>query len=159
MREMLEQESKKMTTRPTYKTVTVNLLKRAQFDYLLSVLAQVPLDETNPLEVVIREPVSHRSSEANRYYWHLLGEIAEQAIMRGRKFEADDWHEHCGRVVMPDTIITKDGEERSKWIELPDGSVRVISTTRLERACFAEYTQAVEAYGSSLGVLFSALKR
>ena len=57
---------------------------------------------------------------------------------------------------MPETIVTKDGETRSKWEEVPDGDAVVISTTKLERRCFAEYPTAVEAFGASLGVQFSA---
>ena len=60
---------------------------------------------------------------------------------------------------MPEKVTTKDGEVRSKWIEVPSGDPIVISTAQLERRCFAEYTTAVEAFGAGLGVQFHATPR
>lgn len=111
------------------------------------------------IEIVAREPVKVRGLDANGYYWLRLGEIAEQAWFAGKQFNTDIWHEYCKREIMPDTITTKDGEERSKWIDMPKGLPVVISTTQLDKKSFAEYTTAVEAFGASLGVLFSANPR
>lgn len=143
--------------RQKYKTVTVNLLGSDQLDHLLTLLTSVPLDREDPVEVIIRERVRQRNNGQNALYWKRLSEIAEQAIGKnGQQYDADAWHDNCGRHVMPDEVITKDGEIRSKWIERPDGSLGVISTTQLETGFFAQYTEMVEAYGASLGVRFQA---
>lgn len=147
---------KNQTARQNFKTITVNLLGRAQLDHLLALLASVPLGETNPLEVVIRERVRKRNNGQNALYWKRLAEIAEQAFVDGKSYDADTWHHYCTRYIMPDTVLTKDGEVRSKWIDTPHSEVRVISTTQLETGFFAQYTEMVEAYGASLGVCFQA---
>ena len=110
-------------------------------------------------EVIFREEVKQRGLDQNGLYWLRLGEIAEQAWFNGKQYDKDCWHEYCRRYVMPDEIITKDGEIRSKFQETPDGRLTVISTTKLERRCFSEYITAVEAFGASLGVMFSARPR
>ena len=83
-----------------------------------------------------------------------LHEIAEQGWFQGRLYSADVWHEYAKKHIMPEEIITKDGEIRSKWVESPDGSRVVISATQLAKACFAEYTEMVEAFGAGLGVRY-----
>jgi len=109
--------------------------------------------------VVIREPVKVRGLDQNGLYWLRLGEIAEQAWFGGRQYSKEVWHHYCGINIMPEKVTTKDGEVRSKWIEVPSGDPIVISTTQLERRCFAEYTAAVEAFGAGLGVQFHATPR
>lgn len=111
------------------------------------------------VEVVIREPVRVRGLDANGYYWMRLGEISEQAWLGGRQYSKEVWHHYAGINLMPEEVTTKGGEIRSKWVEVPSGDPIVISTTQLERRCFAEYTTAVEAFGASLGVQFSANPR
>lgn len=113
----------------------------------------------NGIEIVAREAVKARGVDQNSYYWLILGQIADQAYFSGKKYTSDIWHEYCRREVMPETITTKDGTERSKWIEMPKGLPVVISTTQLDKKCFAEYTTAVEAFGASLGVVYSANPR
>lgn len=113
----------------------------------------------NGVEIVAREPVKARGLDANGYYWLILGQIADQAWFKGKQFNSDIWHEYCKRELMPSTITTKDRIERSKWIEMPRGLPVVISTTQLEKKCFAEYTNLVEAFGASLGVVYSANPR
>jgi hypothetical protein len=122
----------------------------------LALIRNLPADDKHPLEILVREEVKARKLDQNGYYWLRLGEIAEQAWFNGRQFNSDVWHEYAKRHLMPEEITTKDGELRSKWIETPDGSATPISTTQLERKCFADYTTAVEAFGASLGVQFSA---
>ncbi|MDB5822207.1 MAG: hypothetical protein JWR21_911 [Herminiimonas sp.] len=143
-------------TRQKFTTRTITLVSAVQIDTALAVIPNLPIDAKRPLELVIREQVKVRGLDANGYYWLRLGEIAEQAWFHGRQFSKEVWHEYCRQNLMPESITTKDGEVRSKWLESPDGSPVVISTTLLERGCFAEYTTAVEAFGGSLGVMFSA---
>lgn len=139
-------------TRPKFQTRSIILQGDTQRATVEALARNVPLG----VEVVFREPVKARKLDQNGYYWMRLGEIAEQAWFNGRRFNADCWHEYAKRNLMPGVITTKDGVERSKWLETPDGDLTVISTTQLERKCFAEYTTAVEAFGASLGVMFSA---
>lgn len=127
-----------------------------QLAIVMALLPNLPLDEKEPLEVIIREPVKARGLDQNGYYFMRIGELAGQAWIDGKQFSKDAWHEYAKKNIMPEEITTKDGEVRSKWEPTPDGDMSVISTTRLERGCFADYTNAVEAFGASLGVMFSA---
>jgi hypothetical protein len=138
--------------REKYTTRSIILLGDPQKEIACAAIHNAPTG----LEVVIREPVKVRGLDQNGLYWLRLGELAEQAWFGGRQYGKEVWHHYCGIHVMPETIVTKDGETRSKWEEVPDGDAVVISTTKLERRCFAEYTTAVEAFGASLGVQFSA---
>ena len=145
--------------RSTYITRKIRLVGEIQRSTAEAMLRNAPLDPERPLELVLREESKARGLDQNGLYWLRLGEIAEQAWQSGRQYNADVWHEYARRELMPATITTKDGEVRSKWIEIPGGELTVISTTQLERRCFAEYTTIVEAFGASLGVLFSVNPR
>ena len=143
-------------SRPKFATRQFFLRTDTQTATLLALIPHLPLDQDNPLEVVIREPVKARGMDQNGYYFMRIGELAGQAWIDGKQFSKDAWHEYAKKNIMPEEITTKDGEVRSKWEPTPDGDMSVISTTRLERGCFADYTNAVEAFGASLGVMFSA---
>lgn len=143
-------------TRQKFEPRRILLRGPEQVERAIAVLRNVPLDNLKPLEFLVQEPSRKRGLDQNGYYWLRLGEIAAFAWLNGRQFNSDCWHEYFKRNVMPDTITTKDGVERSKWIELPDGTLTVISTTELEKACFAIYTTMCEAFGASLGVEYSA---
>ena len=138
---------------------TVYLKTGVQQQHLISLIANLPLDEENPLQVDVHDMVVGRGLDANRYYQKRIGEIAEQAWIDGKQFAHEVWHDYAKRVWMPEEITTKDGTVRSKWTEAPDGKLTVISTTLLERKCFAEYTTKVESEGAALGVQFSANPR
>ena len=144
------------STRPKFETRKIRLVGDLQLRTVLALLPNLPLDAANPLEVLIREEVKGRKLDQNGYYWLRLGEIAKQAWIGGRQFSADTLHEYAKREIMPEEITTKDGEVRSKWEVMPNGERTVISTTLLERGCFADYTTAVEAFGAELGVQYSA---
>ena len=130
------------------------LVGEAQRESAIALLQNVPLG----LEVLIREPVKARGLDQNGYYFMRIGELAGQAWIDGKQFSKDAWHEYARKNIMPEQVTTKNGDVISKWIETPDGGCAVISTTLLEKGCFAEYTTAVEAFGSSLGVHFSERK-
>ena len=138
--------------REKYTTRSIILLGDPQKEIACAAIHNAPTG----LEVVIREPVKVRGLDQNGLYWLRLGEIAEQAWLGGRQYSKEVWHHYAGINLMPEKVTTKDGEVRSKWIEVPSGDPIVISTTQLERRCFAEYTTAVEAFGAGLGVQFSA---
>ena len=110
----------------------------------VQVIGNLPVDSAHPLEVVIRAYKAKRSSEANRYYWRMLHEVAEQAWIAGKQYSADAIHEYCKRQFLG-------------TVELPGGGVVGISTATLNTAEFAAYTEQVEAWAASeLGVMFSA---
>ena len=142
--------------RSKFQPMTFLLVNSQVVQNLVRLLHNLPVDADRPLEVVIREPVRQRGLDQNGYYWHRLGEISEQGWLNGRQFDSYLWHEYAKIHLMPDLVTTKDGIERSKWMESPDGSLAVISTTLLEKGCFAQYTQLVEIFGAQeLGVRFS----
>ncbi len=121
----------------------------------IALIRNLPLCDKRPLIITVDEYKKQRSLDANSYYWMRLGEIADQAFLGGRKYNSDCWHEYAKKMLMPDEVTLKDGTVTSKWVELPDGDTTVISTTQLERKCFAEYTTCVEAFGANLGVHYS----
>ena len=85
-----------------------------------------------------------RTTQQNRRYWGkgVLAQIAEQAVVGGRQFSAEIWHE-----LMKKKFIG--------LVELPDGSVIGKSSRDLSTVKFAEFCAAVEAYAANeLGVVF-----
>jgi hypothetical protein len=87
-----------------------------------------------------------RSLEQNRRYFGpaVLGAIAEQAWLDGRRFSKDAWHEYLKR-------------EFIGQIELPGGGVLAMSSSDLNVEQFSQYMQQVEVYAAQqLGVIFEA---
>lgn len=109
---------------------------------------------TEPLyEVVIREYKSTRTLEQNALMWVRLGEIAEQAWIDGRRYDAETLHEYCKRVYLPEMC----DKGISKWTVLPSGDrVLRMSTSDLNVKEFTDYLEQVQAFGAELGVMFSA---
>lgn len=89
-----------------------------------------------------------RTPQQNRRYWGkgVLAQIAEQATVGGKQFSAESWHELFKRRFIG-------------VIELPDGSVRGMSSTKLTTTEFCDFCDAVEAYAcTELGVTFYDLE-
>ncbi len=145
----------KQSYRTKYDKRVISLSSERDRQTIIAAVTNAPMDEIKPLRVTIEETPKVRGLDQNALYWKRLGEIAEQAWLNNRQFDADTWHYYLGREVMPETITTKDGVECSKWVDAPKGDLRIISTTQLEKGCFAAYTTACEAFGSDLGVRFS----
>lgn len=85
-----------------------------------------------------------RTKAQNRRYWGggVLAQIAQQAVVNGRQFDAETWHELLKRKFIG-------------VVELPDGSVVGASSKDLSTAEFAEFCTRVEAYAATeLGVTF-----
>ena len=85
-----------------------------------------------------------RTKAQNRRYWGngVLVQISQQAVVNGRQYDAQTWHELLKRMFIG-------------VVELPDGSVVGKSSTELTTAEFAEFCTRVEAYAASeLGVTF-----
>lgn len=142
------------------KFVTRKFLLRGsdQVSALVALIPNLPIDPEKPLEVLIREEPKQRGLDLNGWYWATLTEISEQAWVGGRQYSKEVLHEYAKLNIMPDEIVTKDGVVRSKWLQMPDGSPVAISTTELEKGCFTEYVRACEAWGASLGVIFTDVR-
>lgn len=137
----------------------IMLRSSIQRDTLQALVANLPLDDKNPLEVIVREEVKPRRPDQNALMWvGPLKDIAEQAYVQGRTFSAEVWHEHFKELYLPeeaDPELTKDGYR--KYDFTPAGKrVLVGSTTELTVKGFAQYLEQVIAFGAALGVLFHA---
>jgi hypothetical protein len=96
-----------------------------------------------PLEVIVCKHKEKRRSVQNRLYWAILRDISEQAMLGGRQFSDECWHEHFKRLFVG-------------VVDLPDGRQMGESTTRLSVTEFAEYVSNVQAFAvGELGVIFS----
>lgn len=89
-----------------------------------------------------------RTGQQNRRYWGkgVLAQIVEQAVVDGKQFSAESWHELFKRKFIG-------------VIELPDGSVRGMSSTALTTSQFCDFSDKVEAFAcTELGVTFYDLE-
>ena len=85
-----------------------------------------------------------RTKAQNRRYWGkgVLAQVAEQAVVGGKQYSAETWHEMFKRMFI--------GVE-----ELPDGQVVGKSSSGLTTSEFSDFCTQVEAYAASeLGVRF-----
>ena len=106
-----------------------------------------------PLEVRVSVHKAKRSSEQNALMWVLLTQIAEQSWVAGRQFDAEVWHEHNKRELLPEE--TARGVK--KWDYLPSGDrVLAMSTTDLDVSEFSTYLEKLQAKAAvELGVIFN----
>lgn len=89
-----------------------------------------------------------RTKPQNRRYWGkgVLAQVAEQAVVNGKLYDAETWHEMFKRKFIG-------------VIELPDGSVVGKSSTGLSTTEFSDFCAQVEAYAAAeLGVTFYDLE-
>ena len=96
---------------------------------------------------VIELKRKERTKPQNRRYWGngVLAQIAFQAVINGRKYDAESWHELFKRMFIGVT-------------ELPDGQVIGKTSTKLSTKKFCEFCDKVEAYAATeLGVTFYEL--
>lgn len=93
---------------------------------------------------VLKVSRRRRTLAQNRRYWSqgVLAQVAAQATVAGRMFDAEIWHEFFKRKFIG-------------VVELPDGTVTSKSSTRLTTAEFCSFCDQVEAYAATeLGVTF-----
>lgn len=98
------------------------------------------------LELIVKQ--EKRSTKQNRRYWGrgVLAQIAEQAVVNGKLYSAEVWHEQMKRQFIG-------------VIELPSGQVIGKSSTELSKGEFCEFCEKVEAYAATeLGVVFYDLE-
>ena len=146
-------------SRQKFPTRQIMLHTVQQRGIVMALLPNLPLDEANPLEVIIREPVKARGPDQNSLMWAgPLADIAAQAWVDGRQFSAEVWHEHFKREYLPeefDPELTKEGYR--KWDYTPAGErVLIGSTTQLTKRGFSQYLEQIEADGAGMGVQFGA---
>lgn len=95
-----------------------------------------------PLAVTVAEYKDKRHAQQNRLYWALLKQVSEQAMVDGRRYSDEVWHEQFKRVLIG-------------LVDLPGGQMAGESTTKLNVSEFAEYITKVTAYAATeLGVIF-----
>lgn len=145
--------------RQKFQTRKILLRGESQRDAAAILLANLPLDPERPLELLVREEVKPRKLTQQAAMWlGPLKDIEEQAWIDGRQFSAEAWHEHFKREFLPeeyDPELCLEGYR--KWDFMPSGRrVLVGSTTHLTVKGFAQYLTQVEAFGASLGVIYSA---
>lgn len=89
-----------------------------------------------------------RTPPQNRRYWGkgVLAQVAEQAVVNGRLFSAEVWHEQFKRQFIG-------------FDELPNGEIVGKSSTSLSTTEFSDFCSQVEAFAASeLGVIFYELE-
>ena len=95
-------------------------------------------------QLVLTCKLRTRTTKQNKRYWSrgVLKQIAEQAVINGRQYSAEVWHE-----LMKKKFIG--------LVELPDGSVIGQSSRDLSTTQFGEFCEQVEAYAcTELSVVF-----
>lgn len=131
-------------------TLTIELFNRQQAwaaikAYLFPFLATVLQSGGRWVLTVSRRK---RTKAQNRRYWGngVLKQISEQAVVGGKLYGAEVWHEQMKRMFI--------GVE-----ELPCGQVVGMSSTKLTTAEFCSFCDQVEAYAATeLGVTFYDLQ-
>jgi hypothetical protein len=153
-------------TRPKFSRRVIRLTGQVPLETALNLLRHVPIDPAKPLEVEVREEKRVRGLDQNAYYWVRASEIADQAWIGGRQYSAEVLHEYMKREYLPEEDdehifdLVKDWQAYKKWDHTPDGDrICVGSTTQLTPKGFGQFVEQVEAFGASLGVLFSASPR
>lgn len=146
-------------TRQKYPTRKILLRAPQQVEVAISAIRNAPLDQSKPLELLIREEVKARKPDQNSLMWAgPLREIAAQGYVDGRTYTAEVWHEHFKREFLPESYDPElcKREDYRKWDYTPGGErILVGSTTDLTVRGFALYLTQVEAYAASeLGVVF-----
>ena len=145
---------------------TIALVADLQKQTAINAISNLPVGQN--LEVVIRETVKARTPDQNALmHAGPLNDIAQQAWVNGRQFDALVWHEFMKEQHLPDEFIepnihelVKNIEKYQKWAIDPAGKRRLVgSTTQLSKRGFGIYLEQIYAYGASLGVQFTAVQK
>lgn len=128
-------------------------------DSLLALVRNLPIDPLQPVEVLAREEVKARKPDQNAALWAgPLRDISEQAWLDGRQYSPEVWAQYFKRQLLPESFDPElTMENYAKWAIDPAGDrVLIGSTTQLTIKGHAQYREAIEAFGASLGVRFGA---
>lgn len=158
-------------TRAKFATRSILLRSETQRTTLHALIDNLPLDDENPLEILVREKVEVRKLSQNSLMWvGPLADLEEQGYVKdingqSRTYSAEVWHEQFKREylidekqVSPEVLaeLVKDPATYRKWDITPRGDrVLIGSTTELTKRGFALYLQQVILFGESIGVQFS----
>lgn len=165
---MSEPRTPKPPRRPKVETRSVFLRSQVNVDFLLTLLAKIPLDDENPVEIVIREQLKKRQDRLNQALWAgPLRDIERQArfpVLDGKLYPAAVWFEHLKDLFLPDENLPDfdpthvlDGYQ--KWDFSPfDGQRRLKgSSTQLTDRGMHHFRLQIEAHmASEYGVVFTA---
>jgi hypothetical protein len=115
----------------------------------LKMNASAMATQGQPLEVQVRVWKPRASDAQRALIWIVNEQIAQQAWIAGRRFDAETWHEQAKRELLPEE--TRKGVK--KWRFLPNGERELnMSTEHLDREEKTAYIDALMAYAGSLGV-------
>lgn len=89
-------------------------------------------DAGSPMRVELSDYKSKRSRMQNDRYWAMLEQIEQQAMVAGRRYSKDCWHEYY-----KDKFLVR--------VDLPFGGSVPISTAILNVYDFNRYMKSVEA--------------
>lgn len=125
---------------------------------------ELPLDQDNPVEILIREQVKKRKLSLNAAMWAgPLRDIELTGWFQGRQYRAEIWHEHFKEAFLPDEndpdfdplhVV----EGYVKWAIDPWKDTRALvgSTTQLTAKGMRVYILKMEAEASQeYGVTFT----
>lgn len=106
-------------------------------------------EQGQPLEVSVRVWKPKATDEQRALIWIINEQIAQQAWVGGRRYDAECWHEKAKQDLLPEE--TSRGVP--KWKILPnDRRVLNMSTENLNRAEKSAYIDALLAFAADLGV-------
>lgn len=91
--------------------------------------------ENGNLDITIRPHKSKRSIEQNKRLWFLYREISEKVFIDGKRFSQDVWHEFLKRKFIG-------------CIEMPNGQLMGISTTKLSVQEMSEYQEKIISWAA-----------
>ena len=153
------EEINNMQKRNPIAKMTFLIRSDQQKELLSNKINNLPIDYDHPVQVVISEQTKARGLDQNGLMWKRIGEISSQGWINKRQYSKECWHKYLKDNEMPEEVELKDGTICSKWVEQIDGSMETISTTELSARFFSKYITIIEAFGSGIGVLFSANQR
>ncbi|MEY4952512.1 MAG: hypothetical protein RL299_936 [Pseudomonadota bacterium] len=111
--------------------------------------AKTMADQGQPLEVRVSVWKPKATDEQRSLIWVINEQIAQQAWVAGRCFDAETWHEQMKRELLPEQ--TSRGVQ--KWRVLSNGERLLgMSTENLNRAEKSDYIDALLARAADLGV-------
>lgn len=116
-------------------------------------------DYTKPQQMTIEPEKKRRSTAQNSLMWvSLLGDFSMQVNFDGKQFLPDIWHDQLKKQFLPETSGTDETlSGYKKWEELPDGSLKMVGSTKLlTKLGMENYLHKCYAYGCELGIKFTA---
>ena len=100
----------------------------------LKLNAPEAIERGEPLEATVRIHKPHASDAQRALIWIVNDQIAEQAWVRGRQYDASTWHEHAKRELLPE----ENSRGKKKWRMLPDDSRELAMSTEAQLAAIGK---------------------